>query len=140
MRKADDPEGRTWREFGLTQALRNMPSDSPGRAVVEALLARGTLTPEEKRRFKARGLRAALATMPADSPGRVAVEAALARDSREQPPTSPPDDAHGSPAAASNSGHAGLLDELERLAALHERGHLTAEEFEAAKRILLDLS
>ncbi len=32
----------------------------------------------------------------------------------------------------------GLIDQLERLAALHERGHLSAEEFAAAKRRILD--
>ena len=36
----DRAEGAMWREFGLRKALANMPADSPGRAVVEALLAR----------------------------------------------------------------------------------------------------
>ena len=36
----DRAEGAMWREFGLRKALANMPADSPGRTVVEALLAR----------------------------------------------------------------------------------------------------
>ena len=70
----DNEEGQMWREFGLRRALASMPKDSPGRPVVEALLARGSLTPEEQRRFKIRGLSTALESMPADSPGREVVE------------------------------------------------------------------
>src|SRR5437763_1305402 len=77
----DSAEGAMWREFGLRKALANMPADSPGRAVIETLLARGTLTPEEAQGFKTQGLRTALANMPTDSPGRAVVEALLARES-----------------------------------------------------------
>ena len=35
----DRAAGKVWREFGLRKALADMPSDSPGRRVVEALLA-----------------------------------------------------------------------------------------------------
>ena len=36
----DFAEGVRWREFGLRNALAHMPADSPGRSVIEALLAR----------------------------------------------------------------------------------------------------
>jgi hypothetical protein len=62
--------------------------------------------------------------MPADSPGRAVVEALLARE--PQPETSSPPNAGGQ-----------FLEQLERLAALHERGRLTDSEFEAAKHKLL---
>jgi hypothetical protein len=39
---------------------------------------------------------------------------------------------------AAGDAHSGLIDELERLALLHERGLLTAEEFAEAKRLLFD--
>jgi Short C-terminal domain len=81
----DRVEGAMWREFGLRNALANMPADSPGRAVVEALLARDTKA--------------------------------------------------GKTQAPANEGD--LPAQLERLAALRERGQLTQEEFEAAKRKLL---
>ena len=38
-RDDDRAAGKVWREFGLRKALSEMPSDSPGRRVVEALLA-----------------------------------------------------------------------------------------------------
>jgi hypothetical protein len=123
MRKDNDAEGAMWREFGLRRALANMPADSPGRPVVEALLARGTLSPEEGRRFKTRGLRAALASMPSDSPGRVVVQALLDREESRTP--------------RRESSRADVLDDLERLIDMRERGHLTDAEFEAAKRKLL---
>src|ERR1700694_5226102 len=109
-RENERGEGAMWREFGLRQALASMPRHSPGRAVIEALLARGTLTPEEGRRFKMQGLRTALANMPADSPGREVVERLLAAKSSETatPPAAAPD----------------LTEQLERLVGLHERGHL----------------
>src|SRR4051812_14284034 len=75
----DDAEGAMWREFGLRRALANMPRRSPGRAVIEALLARGSLTEEEERRIRGEGLRTALANMSPDAPGRAVVEALLAR-------------------------------------------------------------
>src|SRR5438067_11280071 len=83
-RDSETAEGALWREFGLRKALANMPSHSPGRAVIEALLARGTLTPEEGRRFQKQGLRTALANMPADSPGRHVVERLLAAESSDR--------------------------------------------------------
>ena len=124
-----------WREFGLRNALAHMPANSPGRPVVEALLARGTLTPDEGRRFKAQGLRAALASMPADSPGRVVVQSLLDSEmgSREAESTGVMEDVSSRRAATGT-----VLDSLERLAALREKGHLSEREFEAAKRKLLD--
>ena len=81
----DRAEGAMWREFGLRNALANMPAGSPGRAVVEALLARD----------------ANAGTTPAPSSG------------------------------------GDLASQLERLVSLRERGQLTQEEFESAKRKLL---
>jgi hypothetical protein len=128
-----------WREFGLRNALAHMPANSPGRPVVEALLARGTLTADEGRRFKAQGLRAALASMPADSPGRVVVQSLLDSAVRAQEPDSSVGVDDASSRSASRSTSSGnVLDSLERLAALREKGHLTEREFEAAKRKLLD--
>jgi hypothetical protein len=136
-RRDRDAEGAMWREFGLRRALANMPSDSPGRAVVEALLARGTLTEEEGRRFKRRGLRAALDSMPSDSPGRVVVQALLDRELRPGRSDDADVEDFDRPTVAESKGGGQVLDNLERLVALRERGHLTNEEFEAAKRKLL---
>ena len=105
--------------------------------MIEALLARGTLTPEEGRRFKAAGLHTALANMPVDSPGRAVVEALLANEAPSQaeaqndearvvPEVTPP------PTIGSD-----LVEQLERLVSLRERGHLTDADFEAAKRKVL---
>jgi Short C-terminal domain len=142
MTTENDTEGAIGREFGLRRALANMPRHSPGRAVIEALLARGTLTAEEARRFKAEGLRTALQNMPPDSPGRTVVEALLARESREHTGQEPVEaieaDALTSPEAASaHPGRVDLVDQLQRLGDLRERGHLTDSEFEAAKRKLM---
>jgi hypothetical protein len=130
-----------WREFGLRNALAHMPANSPGRPVVEALLARGTLTQDEGRRFKAQGLRAALASMPADSPGRVVVQSLLDSELRSRAAEASASDAVDE-MSSRNAGKATststVLDSLERLAALREKGHLTDKEFEAAKRKLLD--
>ena len=136
-RRDDRAEGAMWREFGLRNALSHMPADSPGRAVVEALLARGTLTAEEGRRFKARGLRAALANMPAESPGRAVVEALLARETHGQPGRLDEDEEVETEIRHAPTGRIDFLEQLERLVALRERGDLTAQEFEAAKRKLL---
>ena len=124
--KTDDDraEGAMWRDFGLRKALANMPADSPGRGVIQALLARGSLTEEEGRRFKTQGLRTALANMPADSPGRTVVEALLAREADAET-TSPP------------ASDRDLPEQLERLASLRDRGQLTDAEFHAAKQKLL---
>jgi putative oligomerization/nucleic acid binding protein len=46
-------------------------------------------------------------------------------------------DVHATSAAAADSGHARLSDELARLAELHKRGALTDSEFAAAKKKLL---
>jgi Short C-terminal domain len=136
-RESESAEGAMWREFGLRRALANMPSHSPGRPVIEALLARGTLTAEEARRFKKQGLRTALASMPADSPGRLVVQRLLAAQSSG---------ANGDVHEAEESASAGssmpasrpdLATQLERLVSLHDRGHLTDREFEAAKQRLL---
>jgi hypothetical protein len=132
----DRAEGAMWREFGLRRALDHMPARSPGRAVIEALLARGRLTPEEARQFKRRGLRSALASMPADAPGRAVIEQLLARESAggaiEQAPDVAPERSRTQP------GPTDLAERLERLAALRERGHLSEREFELAKRKLLE--
>ena len=138
-RRERDAEGAMWREFGLRNALAHMPANSPGRPVVEALLARGTLTPDEGRRFKAQGLRAALASMPADSPGRVVVQSLLDSDvaSREAESSGALDEVSSRKASRGTSG-SNVPDSLERLAALREKGHLTDREFEAAKRKLLE--
>jgi Lon protease-like protein len=128
-----------WREFGLRTALAHMPRHSPGRAVIETLLARGSLTDEDGRRFKMEGLRTALAHIPPDEPGRAVVEDLLARERARAAATSeaevaetPADEPVAQPAARTD-----LTQQLERLASLHERGHLTSSEFEAAKRKLL---
>jgi hypothetical protein len=92
-REEDRDEDLMWREFGLRNALAHMPSGSPGRAVIESLLARGTL----------------------------AGEASAERVSKSTPAAS-----------------ADFVDRLERLGSLHERGQLTDQEFEAAKRKLLE--
>src|SRR5689334_3838935 len=138
-RREREAEGAMWREFGLRNALAHMPANSPGRPVVEALLERGTLTPDEGRRFKAQGLRAALASMPADSPGRVVVQSLLDSEtrSREAESSGAVDDVRSRPAAR-DTNESTVLDSLERLAALREKGHLSEKEFEAAKRKLLD--
>jgi Short C-terminal domain len=140
--RRDGPEGAAWREFGLRQALAHMPRTSPGRAVIEALLARGSLTDEEGRRFKAQGLRNALASLPPDSPGRVVVETLLARDVDRRAsgpePQAAADDRCVAEPVAPRAEQADLLGRLERLVSLHERGHLADREFEAAKRKLLD--
>jgi hypothetical protein len=85
MRKHDEDsaEGAMWRQFGLRKALANMEPDSPGRAVIENLLARGTTasTPDVGDDF---------------------------------------------------------VNRLERLSSLRERGYLSDQEFEAAKRKLLE--
>jgi Short C-terminal domain len=122
-----DENGDQWREFGLRNALAHMPQDSPGRAVIEALLARGRLGPEDERRLRARGLRTALANMPPDSPGRAVVESLLARES----------DADVPPPSRVGREAPDLVEQLERLAALRESGHLSDAEFEAAKKALL---
>jgi hypothetical protein len=93
MRKHDEDraEGAMWREFGLRNALAHMEPDSPGRAVIENLLARGR----------------------------------LARDTETETASAPGvgDD---------------FVDRLERLSSLREHGYLTDQEFEAAKRKLLE--
>jgi polyhydroxyalkanoate synthesis regulator phasin len=136
MRRENEAVGAAWREFGLRKALANMPANSPGRPVVEALLARGKLTPEEGRRFKAQGLRAALASMPSDSPGRVVVQELLDRTLRHGEEGDIDDD-DGPRARSTDRGRADLAEQLERLARLRESGHLTDKEFDAAKRKLL---
>jgi hypothetical protein len=113
-----------WRDFGLRKALANMPADSPGRGVIQALLERGSLTQDEARRFKTQGLRTALANMPAASPGRAVVEALLAREAESET----------TPTPARNQD---LPEQIERLAALRARGQLTDAEFDAAKQKLL---
>jgi hypothetical protein len=123
-----DTEGALWREFGLRQALAHMPRRSPGRAAIEALLARGTLTHQEEQQLKAHGLRTALENMPADAPGRAVVEALLADELRRRPEEAGPAEEHE---------RAELVEQLERLAALRDGGHLSDAEFEAAKRKLL---
>jgi hypothetical protein len=138
-RRERDAEGAMWREFGLRNALAHMPANSPGRPVVEALLARGTLTPDEGRRFKAQGLRAALANMPADSPGGVVVQSLLDSELRQGQPHSMGTAEGVAPQNPSKETRGSdVLDALERLVALREKGHLTDREFEAAKRKLLD--
>ncbi len=139
MRQDRDAKGAMWREFGLRNTIAHMPANSPGRPVVEALLARGTLTPAEGRRFKAHGLRAALASMPADSPGRVVVQALLDDEMRHRQPADADaiDDAAPRPRSAEARG-SDVLDALERLVAMREKGHLTDTEFQTAKRKLLD--
>lgn len=141
--RRDRSEGDLWREFGLRNALAHMPHSSPGRAVIEALLAQGRLTDEEGRRFKAAGLRNALAHMPPDSPGHAVVEALLAREVRREAEadalsSDEPEPPRRQPSAAAKQGaHADVLDDLERLVRLREQGHLTDQEFDAAKRKLL---
>src|SRR5919199_6852839 len=133
-------EDEMWREFGLRNALAHIPRRSPGRAVIEALLARGSLGEEEGRRFKIEGLRNALAHMPPDEPGRAVVEALLARergrlaavDESEAADTRAASESVAQPAAPTD-----LPAQLERLVVLAQRGHLTDGEFEAAKRKLL---
>jgi hypothetical protein len=140
--RRDGPEGAAWREVGLRRALAHMPRTAPGRAAIEALLARGSLTDEEGRRFEARELRHALASMPPDSPGRVVVETLLAREvdrpASGAEPQADAADRSGAEPVAPRAERADLLGQLERLVSLHERGHLTDREFEAATRKLLD--
>jgi hypothetical protein len=128
-------EDEMWRELGLRTALARMPRHSPGRAVIEALLTRGSLSKEDGRRFKIEGLRTALAHMPPDEPGRAVVETLLARE-RERLAAHEPTAADKEPPAERGAAP-DLLDQLERLAALHESGRLTDHEFETAKRKLL---
>jgi hypothetical protein len=136
-RENESAEGAMWREFGLRKALANMPRHSPGRAVIEALLARGTLTPEEGRRFKTQGLRTALANMPTDSPGRAVVERLLAAESSSQRANLDEGEGVPSESTATTAARPDLPEQLERLAGLHAQGHLTDKEFESAKRKLL---
>ena len=137
-RDRETAEGALWREFGLRKALANMPSHSPGRAVIEALLARGTLTPEEGRRFQKQGLRTALANMPADSPGRLVVERLLAAESSGQNVLDEGEDVAASGGTATPAPRPELTEQLERLVSLHAHGHLSDKEFEAAKHKLLN--
>ena len=133
-------EDEMWREFGLRNALARMPRRSPGRAIVETLLARGSLSEEEGRRFKIEGLRNALAHMPPDEPGRAVVEALLTRERGRLAAADEPEVADtraASESVAQPAARTDLLEQLERLVGLHERGHLTDGEFEAAKRKLL---
>ncbi len=62
--------------------------------------------------------------MPADSPGRTVVEALLAREADSETTSTPASDRD-------------LPEQLERLAALRDRGQLTDAEFHAAKQKLL---
>ena len=69
--KTDDDraEGAMWRDFGLRKALANMPADSPGRGVIQALLARGSLTEEEGGASKHRAYGQHWRTCPRTRPG-----------------------------------------------------------------------
>ncbi len=134
------PNDETWRALGLRAALAHMPRDAPGRAVVERLLTAGRLGPGDGRRFKAHGLRRALASMPPDSPGRAVVEAILAQESHLQAdPTAVTEDDLPSPIVSADMSRPDVVEQLERLAALHTSGQLDDAEFETAKRRLLDI-
>ena len=62
----------------------------------------------------------------------------LDRKSRPTPPAPPPDGARTRSAVAAPPTEDGVVAQLERLAALRDRGAIDADEYERAKKAVLD--